>query len=52
MDQNLKLRLDTTKLLDGDKGRALFDINCSKISSDPPPRDMKIKKKKGGGGPN
>ena len=39
------LRLDTIKLLEENIGRTLFDVNCSKIFFDPPPRVMKIKTK-------
>ena len=42
-DQNL--RLDTVKLLEENIGRTHFDINCSYIFLDPPPRVMKIKQK-------
>ena len=41
--KNLNIRLDTIKLLEGNKGKTLFDINNSKIFSDPPPRIMKMK---------
>ena len=37
--------LDTIKLLEENIGRTLFDIHCSKIFFDPPPRVMKIKTK-------
>ena len=40
---NLNVRLDTIKLLEENIGRALFDINHSKIFFDPPPRVMEIK---------
>ena len=36
---------DTVKLLEKNIGRSFFDINHSKIFSDPPPRVMKIKTK-------
>ena len=36
---------DTVKLLEKDIERSFFDINHSKIFSDPPPRVMKIKTK-------
>ena len=39
------LRLDTIKLLEENIGRTLFDVNCSKIFFDPPPRVIKIKTK-------
>ena len=38
-------RLDTIKLLEENIGRTLFDINHSRILSDPPPREMEIKTK-------
>ena len=41
--KNLKMRLNTIKLLEKNLGRTLSDINCSNIFSDPPPRAMKIK---------
>ena len=43
--KDLNVRLDTIKLLEKNIGRALFDVNCSKIFFDPPPRVMKIKTK-------
>ena len=36
---------DTIKLLEGNVGRELFDINHSKVFFDSPPRVMKIKAK-------
>ena len=36
---------DTIKLLEENRGRMLFDINCSSIFLDLPPRVMKIKTK-------
>ena len=45
MDQRPNVRLDTIKLLEENIGRTLFDINHSKIFSDPPPRVMEIKTK-------
>ena len=36
---------DTIQLLEENRGRTLFEINCDKISSDPHPRVMKIKTK-------
>ena len=41
----LNVRLDTIKLLEESIGRTLFDINCSSIFLDPPPRVMEIKTK-------
>ena len=41
--KDLNVRLDTLKLLEGNLGRTLFDINCSKIFLDALPRGMKIK---------
>ena len=41
----LRIRPETVKLLEENKGRTLFDINHSKILYDPPPRLMKIKTK-------
>ena len=43
--KDLNVRPDTIKLLEENIGRALFDINHSKIFFDPPPRVMKIKTK-------
>ena len=43
--KDLNARLDIIKLLEENIGRTLFDINLSKIFSDPPPRVMKIKNK-------
>ena len=43
--KDLNKRLDTIKLLQENLGRTLFDINCSNIVLDPPPRIMKIKTK-------
>ena len=37
--------VDTIKLLDENRGKTLFEINCYKISSDPHSRVMKIKTK-------
>ena len=41
----LNVRLDTIKFLEENIGRTLFDIKCSKIFFDPPPRVMIIKTK-------
>ena len=43
--KDLNVRPDTIKLLEENIGRTLFDINCSEIFFDPPPRVMKIKTK-------
>ena len=43
--QDLNVRPGTIKLVEENIGRTLFDINCSKNPSDPPPRIMEIKTK-------
>ena len=43
--KDLNVRPDTIKLLEENIGRALHDINHSKILFDPPPREMEIKTK-------
>ena len=43
--KDLNVRLDTTKLLEENIGRTLFDINCSNIFFDPSPRVMGIQTK-------
>ena len=43
--KDLNIRLGTIKLLAENVGRTLFDINCSNIFLDPPPRVTKIKTK-------
>ena len=43
--KDLNVRQDTVKLLEGNIGRTLYDINHSKILSDPLPREMEIKQK-------
>ena len=43
--KELNVTLDTIKLLEKNIGRTLFDINCSNIFFDPPPRVIKIKTK-------
>ena len=43
--KDLNVRPDTIKLLEKNRVRTLFDINCSKIFFDPPPRVVKIKQK-------
>ena len=43
--KDLSVRPDTIKLLEKNIGRTLYDINQSKLLSDPPPREMEIKTK-------
>ena len=43
--KDLNVRPDTIKLLEENIGKTLFDINHSKIFSDPPPRITEIKTK-------
>ena len=43
--KDLNIRPNTIKLLDENIGRTLFDVNCSKIYFDLPPRVMRIKPK-------
>ena len=43
--KDLNVRTDTIKLLEENISRTLFDINCSKIFFDLPPRLMRIKPK-------
>ena len=43
--KDLNVRPETIKLSEENIGRTLFDINCSKNPSDPPPRIMEIKTK-------
>ena len=43
--KDLNVRPDTIKLLEKNIGRTHFDINCSRVFFDPPPRVMKIKTK-------
>ena len=43
--KDLNVRPDAIKLLEENRGKTLFDINHSKIFSDPPPRVMEIKTK-------
>ena len=43
--KDLNVRPDTIKLLEENIGRTLFDINCSKLFCDPPPRVLKIQTK-------
>ena len=44
--KDLNVRPDTIKLLEENIGRTLFDINCSDIFLDLPPRVMKRKRKR------
>ena len=41
--KDLNVRPDTIKLLEENIGRTLFDINCSNVFFDLPPRVMEIK---------
>ena len=43
--KDLNVRLDTIKLLEENIDRTLFDVNCSNIFLDSPPRVRKIKTK-------
>ena len=43
--KDLNIRHDTTKLLEENIGRTLYDINHTKILFDLPPREMEIKTK-------
>ena len=43
--KDLNVRPDSIKLLEENTGRTHYDINCSKILFDPPPRVMEIKTK-------
>ena len=43
--KGLNVRPDTIPLLEENIGRTRFDINCSDILLDPPPRVMEIRKK-------
>ena len=43
--KDLNVRPDTIKLLEKNIGRALYDVHCSKILFDQPPREMEIKTK-------
>ena len=43
--KDLNVRPDTIKLLEENIGRTLFDINCSNIFLDPPPKAKEIKTK-------
>jgi len=44
--KDLNVRPEIIKLLEGNIGRMLDDINQSKILYDPPPRILEIKKKR------
>ena len=44
--KDLNVRPHTTKLLEENVGRTLYDINHSKILFDPPPREMEVNKNK------
>ena len=50
--RDLNVRQDTIKLLEGNIGGTLFDVNYSKIFFDPPPRVMERKTKNKQMGPN
>ena len=50
--KDLNVRTDTIKPLEENISRTLYDINHSKILSDPPPREMEIKNKNKQIGPN
>ena len=43
--KDLNVRPDTVKLSEENIGRTLFDINCSNILLDAPPKVMKTKNK-------
>ena len=45
MDENLNVRPETITLLEENIGKTLYDINCSRILYDPPPRVLEIKAK-------
>ena len=43
--KDLKIRPETIKLLEENIGKALYDVNHSRILYDPPPRILEIKEK-------
>ena len=43
--KDINVSPDTIKLLEENRVRTLFDIKCSKIFFDPPPRVMELKTK-------
>ena len=43
--KDLNVRPETKKLLEGNIGKTLIDINHSRILYDPPPKVMEIKQK-------
>ena len=45
MNKALNVRPDTTKLLEENIGRTLYDIHHSKTLLDPPPREIDIETK-------
>ena len=50
--KDLNVRPETIKLLEKNIGKALSDVNHSRILYDPPPRVMEIKAKNKQMGPN
>ncbi len=43
--KDLNVKLNIIKLLEENKGRIFFNISCSNVFFDPPPKVMKIKTK-------
>ena len=43
--KDLKVRLETLKILEENIGKTVYDVNHSRILYDPPPRVMEIKEK-------